>query len=529
MSLSSRASFLTPPPSAVLTNTFTRTFDNSVAAARTCYAPRIISSDEVAKDDRAREVRDRIARETYQAGHHTTLQHAHFQFAIEHVSRQLLWSFLHAHPFYNSEQVSQRYVEVKAGSALVPDLPAPELALYRATQERQFAAYHTLSEILTPVCEAAYFGLFPGRRKDLARWGSQIKKRAQEVARYVLPIATFAHLYHTVSGLTLHRYHRLAQSLDVADEQRLLIDSMVAAVSAEDPLFFRDIEDPLPLAETPEYRLLVDHGSPDGVGGERARGFAREFDSELDGRASKLVDYKVNAEAVLAQGVRSSLGFSRAELSDDEAIARILSPAENVLFAQSLTLTTLSKSSRALGHPHYTFKKKLSHSADSQDQRHRMTPASRPVLPTQYAGGAPDAVVPDLIARTPAALDLYWQVVGESFASVDRLLDAGVTPTLALYLLPNGFPIRFEESGDLLHLHHKWTSRLCYTAQEEIWRASLDEVQQVRQIHPRIGVHLMPPCTLRAQAAVRPTCPEGTRFCGVPVWRLKLDEYRRVL
>ena len=192
-------------------------------------------------------------------------------------------------------------------------------------------------------------------------------------------------------------------------------------------------------------------------------------------------------------------------------------------------MTTLSKSSRALSHPHYTFKKKLSHSADSQDQRHRMTPASRPVLCTQYAGGAPDAIVPALVSRCPEALALYWKVLGETAAAVDQLLDAGVAPALALYLLPNAFPVRFEESGDLLHLHHKWTSRLCYTAQEEIWRASVDEVKQVRAIHPRIGAHLMPPCAMRHEAAVRPTCPEGTRFCGVPVWRLSIEEYQRVL
>jgi thymidylate synthase ThyX len=523
------APFLTPAPKATLTNAFKNTLDNAVATARTCYAPRVIQTGEVSKDEKARALRDRIAKETYAAGHHTTLQHAHFQFAVENVSRQLLWSFLHAHPFYNSEQVSQRYVEVRAGTALVPNLPPRELALYQATLEVQFKGYHRLTELLSPVAERAYFGLFPGRAKTRDNWIGQVKKRAQEVSRYVLPIATFAHLYHTVSGLTLHRYHRLARSLDVADEQRLLIQSMVDAVNAEDPLFFRDIEDSLPLDETPEYRLLASHCDPNAVGGTRAKAFAREFDAELGNRISKLVDYKINAEATLAQGVRSSLGLTRDELSDDDAIRRILSPAQNVLFAQSLTLTTLSKSSRALSHPHYTFKKKLSHSADSQDQRHRMTPASRPVLTTQYAGGAPDAIVPDLIARTPEALEVYNEILGQTFVAIDALLDSGVAPSLALYLLPNAFPVRFEESGDFLHLHHKWTTRLCYTAQEEIWRASLEEVKQVREVHPRLGAHLLPPCALRQEADVRPTCPEGPRFCGVPVWRLQLDDYRRVL
>src|SRR5262249_53967895 len=115
--------FRSPPPKATLTNGFTDAFDNSVAAARTCYSSRIVSSEDVRRDDRARELRDRIARETYAAGHHTTIQHATFQFAVERVSRQGIWSFLHAHPFYNSEQVSQRYVEVKPGNVIRPELP----------------------------------------------------------------------------------------------------------------------------------------------------------------------------------------------------------------------------------------------------------------------------------------------------------------------------------------------------------------------------------------------------------------------
>jgi hypothetical protein len=35
---------------------------------------------------------------------------------------------------------------------------------------------------------------------------------------------------------------------------------------------------------------------------------------------------------------------------------------------------------RGLHHATYTFAKRLSHTADSQDQRHRMVPASRPLM-----------------------------------------------------------------------------------------------------------------------------------------------------
>src|SRR4051812_39060309 len=118
-----RVPFRSAPPKVTLTNGFTEAYDNAIATARTCYNSKVITAAEVRKDEKARELRDRIARETYLAGHHTTLQHATFQFAIENISRQAIWSFLHSHPFYNSEQVSQRYVEVKPGNVILPSLP----------------------------------------------------------------------------------------------------------------------------------------------------------------------------------------------------------------------------------------------------------------------------------------------------------------------------------------------------------------------------------------------------------------------
>ena len=81
---------------------------------------------------------------------------------------------------------------------------------------------------------------------------------------------------------------------------------------------------------------------------------------------------------------------------------------------------------------------------------------------------------------------------------------AASSDEFAAYLLPNAVAIRFTESADLLNLHHKFAMRLCYNAQEEIWRASLDEALQIREVNPRIGPWLLPPCTLRHLAARAP-------------------------
>jgi hypothetical protein len=240
------------------------------------------------------------------------------------------------------------------------------------------------------------------------------------------------------------------------------------------------------------------------------------------------VDWKANNESILASAVREILGVPRGALSDDEAIRLVLDPSRNRILGETLTLTTHDKLSRALFHPSYTFRKRLSHTADSQDQRHRMTPASRPALPA-YLSDEPDYVVPMLVSEVPEADALYRETMEETWSAIGALRERGVPDEFAAYLLPNAVAIRFTESADLLNLHHKFAMRLCYNAQEEIWRASLDEALQIREVNPRIGPWLLPPCTLRHLAGVRPVCPEGERFCGVVVWKKDQGEYTRSL
>jgi hypothetical protein len=219
----------------------------------------------------------------------------------------------------------------------------------------------------------------------------------------------------------------------------------------------------------------------------------------------------------------------RERLSDEEAIDAALDAARNRYLGEALNLTTLSKLSRALAHPGWTFRKKISHTADSQDQRHRMTPASRPLL-AAHLDDDPDVVTPALIPHAgPAVEALYRESMERSWEGIRELRSRGVDAATAAYLLPNAVALRFTESADLLALQHKLAMRLCYLAQEEIWQASLAEARQVAEVNPRIGAHLLPPCTLRLRAGLKPYCPEGKRYCGVRVWTLPLDEYQRVI
>lgn len=522
--------FLSAPPQISLVNIFTEPYNNAVATARTCYSSELVGvaavsgqglSEELQQQRQA--LRDRIAASTYEAGHHTTLQHAHVQFALSGVSRHFLWSFLHAFPYYNSEQQSQRYVHVKPGKVIEPDLGSEKLQqIYRACLNDQMLTYEELSEKLFATAAAEYYRIFPGRKKQAEKYNREIKKKTQEVARYVLPVGTFANLYHTVSLLTLLRYHHMAEQADVPQETRMVISAMLEQVCAADPLVEQWVESPLALAEMPEspYWLQPIH--------THSRDFIARFDHSLQGQVSRLVDWKVHAESAMAEAVREVLGLIPEQLSDTEALALVLDPARNKVLSTTLNTTTHSKLTRVLHHPHYTFRKKLSHAADSQDQRHRMVPGSRPVLGL-HLNDAPDYITPRLLEADPASLEIYAACMERIWDRIGQLREGGATLEQVSYLLPNAVSVRFSESGDLLNLHHKLKARLCYNAQEEIWQASLDELAQISAIHPQIGTYLRPPCGLRQMGGRTPFCPEGQRYCGVPVWRLQPSEYERLL
>src|SRR5690606_12654527 len=185
------------------------------------------------------------------------------------------------------------------------------------------------------------------------------------------------------------------------------------------------------------------------------------FDASLGGRSSKLVDWGARAPAVVADAVRHVLG--RPELADADALALALDPARNPYRLDTLNVSTHAPVMRALEHAHYCFRKKLSHAADSQDQRHRMVLGSRPLL-SRTVPDTVDVVEPALIRDDPDCHALFTEAVEGAWDARRRLLALGAAPQHALYVLPNALAVRFEVSGSLLHLLHKWTMRTCMNA-----------------------------------------------------------------
>lgn len=493
-------------------------YDGAIAAARTCYSPRVIGTTEITDKQR-----DSIGPLTFAGGHHTVFQHAHFEFGLENISRQFVWSVLHAYPFYNSEQSSQRYVKLKEPRAFMPPLDGEARHVYEQAVLMAWDYYAELSALLKDDAWAILKELRYLRPSNNAERHKAVEREAEkkaiETARYVIPIAAFTSMVHTVSGLVLHRLHRMLHAGDTPYEARVVIGQMVDLVKAFDPMFFGKVG----------LDTLGEHDLPE-AGFPRARAggdaFAAAFDARLGHRVSRLRDWSSDAEGVVGDAVRATFGLEADDLSDDEAIDRVMNPARNPYRVDMLNVSHHSPMMRSLHHAAYVFEKKLSHTADSQDQRHRMVPASRPLM-TFADTAAPDVVTPRLIRLNARAADVYRRAIAEAWVAKNRLLELGVPLEYALYVLPNAKALRMVESGSFLALQHKWTLRTCFNAQEEIYLASMDEIAQVREVHPRLGRFLGPPCVLRDKVA-SPRCTEGTHFCGVPVWNSFPDAVRRL-
>src|ERR671913_2263836 len=281
-------------------------YDGAIAAARTCYSPRVIERTEITDKQR-----DSIGPLTFEGGHHTVFQHAHFEFGLENISRQLVWSVLHSYPFYNSEQSSQRYVKLNEPRAFVPPITGEALDIYEQAVLRAWDAYATISALLKDDAWAILKELryvrptnTPARLKGIER---EAEKKAIETARYVIPIGAFTSMVHTISGITLHRLRRMSAAGDTPHEASLVIGHMVDLVREIDPLFFEKVGcEELAPSDLPESEFPHPRGSGDA--------FARAFDARLEGRVSRLVDSSPDAPGIIAEAVRVTFGLTADEM-----------------------------------------------------------------------------------------------------------------------------------------------------------------------------------------------------------------------
>lgn len=517
-------------------------FDIAMATARTCYSSELIYAKDITPGQR-----DRIGKSIYEAGHHTPFQHPTFVFGLQHISRHVVWSFFHSHPFYNSEQQSQRYVVMDDAAVFVPPMVGAARELYERAVTKSWTAYNKISQLLIGenFTLMEKIGHLKGQTDKSIMVDSE--KKAIENARYVLPLAAFTTMYHTISGIVLKRYVRMARMSDCPYEAKMIVDMMVEEVRKVDPDFIERIGDEAfdasELVEEKIYEELISRNVSQEKLYEMNATFRESFDADLGDKWSKLISFDTHTEKIVAESVREIFGSTSSALSDDAAIDYAVNPAKNKYLNDSLNSWDMSPVMRALNHAQYTFKKRMTHTGDSQEQRHRTVPSSRPLLRMSHTR-EPDYMTPPVFEKNQEAHAVYDEIMKELWETKNQLIEMGVPAEFACYILPNAVTLRFTQSGSLLHFMHKWRLRSCFLAQLEIYNCAVDELMQVREVHPRLGKYLGPPCLTRYQGGVghvKPDrmkeimssdaadkslqlattegpCPEGPRWCGINVW-----------
>jgi thymidylate synthase ThyX len=478
------------------------------AAARTCYSSEIQTPlDYLEKSDKYREISDSVVISTKEAGHLTTRQHTQYTFGLENVSR-LAVNFLHSHPFYNSEEMSQRYVNLADTKPLTPDTGNEnQNHLLEKTTESLSEAYNHLQELLIPTTKQFLLERFPGRVTE--RWEKQIKneagKKSQEIARYLLPLGMPTNLQYTVSELTLKRLYHLSQNLPVTDELSSIIKGMVDVATQKDPSLQQELDKPLPKLNRPQF-------TPKNIP------YLMENPAEIDNLTP--------ISPSIARAVRRTLEVTSEDLSNYDALDVVLNPNNNPLLAQVDGDGVIDHLSQTLNQANISVVVSLSHTANYQLQRHRALNHTTPlILPIPKSEN--DYVIPTILNSNPEALEYYLETLALHSQTLQQLYDQGVSLEHLQYLLPNAIRINKCVSGPFGAWYHFLKTRNCFNAQEEINTIATSITKQIIDIDPNLAPFLehLVPCGLRKEANTTPFCPEGSRFCGVRVWNLSIKDF----
>jgi flavin-dependent thymidylate synthase len=295
-------------------------------------------------------------------------------------------------------------------------------------------------------------------------------KKAMEIARYVLPQGVTATLYHSVNILSILRYISVSKSLPEASTEAMRFGEILKSKLIEiDPVFKELIK----LAEK-ENAVFPNN------------------DIAKYRKLKKVFDVIGDLSFKLSENYSGVLRNSQM-LHDSGMIGG---------------LSTYSK---------------ISLSADAQNQRHRRSLAVRPKLVKDFEK---ISYYPPILNDIKDAKHIYKDSLSKTYNFFEKEKNI-IGFSEAVYSLPNSHLIELVERSDWSSYQHKAQMRLCYNAQEEIWRETYEQIKILREKKVSGIEKLMPPCSIRFQQNKHPICPEGERYCGVKVWKKDFDELNR--
>ena len=209
----------------------------------------------------------------------------------------------------------------------------------------------------------------------------------------------------------------------------------------------------------------------------------------------ELISYSNLGEQVCGIGARTCTSDKIPTKEDDtsKALRSALSSGHESILEHFTMTFAVSGVSRALTH---------------QLVRHRL--ASYSQQSQRYVSlNEPTYVVPITVSGDPDREKVYKDTMDTIWNAYGRLMELGVPPEDARYLLPNGCTTNITITMNARELLHFFSLRCCNRAQWEI-RMMADEMQRLcREVSPTIFALAGPPC-------IRGPCPEGKKSCGSP-------------
>lgn len=150
----------------------------------------------------------------------------------------------------------------------------------------------------------------------------------------------------------------------------------------------------------------------------------------------------------------------------------------------------------------------LSRAASHQLVRHRLASYSQQSQRyVRYDEIAP--VIPPSITQSPEALAAFTAAMDANKSAYAKLIELGVPPEDARYVLPNATPTQIMITMNVRELRHFFKMRLCTRAQWEIRDLARKMLELCRGVESLLFKDVGPNCLLDS-------CREGKQSCGKP-------------
>lgn len=204
------------------------------AAAKLCYSP--VGVDKI-MEDLSEEQIGKFLNMLMELGHESPVEHIHFTFAVEGISRVLTHQLVR-HRIASYSQQSQRYVKLEQFEYIIPpsiaQIPEAKEKFIRAMEQDQ-QNYNELVELLYA---KHYEGLIESGKTPKQSKG-MAEKMAIEDARYVFPNACETKIVFTMNARSLMNFfhHRCCERAQW--EIRQLAVEMLRIVKGVAPTIFK--------------------------------------------------------------------------------------------------------------------------------------------------------------------------------------------------------------------------------------------------------------------------------------------------